>query len=91
MPGGKFGLDGSSGATILPIGKVWRSLYSSAQQFTATAQTELRQERQRANERLEALERKLKDFQQASEASQPHSQRGSAAISHRHKPALSGQ
>jgi len=61
------------GAILGAVGLVltsW-SLYSSAQQFTATAQIELRQERQRSDNRLERLERRLKEAEQASEPGVP--------------------
>ena len=58
------------GAIAGAIGLVYTSwsLYSSAQQFTAAAQTELRQERQRSNDRIEMLERKLKEAEASIEA-----------------------
>jgi deoxycytidine triphosphate deaminase len=66
------------GAILGAVGLIlttW-SLYSSAQQFTATAQTELRQERQRTSDRLETLERGLKDAQRALEVGKRRAQEG---------------
>lgn len=60
----------SAGAAAAAVGLVltsW-SLYNGVQQFTAAAQTELRQERQRTAERLETLERRLRDAEQSTSA-----------------------
>lgn len=60
----------SVGGVVAALGLVYASwsLYQGAQQFTAAAQTELRQERQRTAERIEALERRLSNAEQSTPA-----------------------
>lgn len=60
-----FGIGGVVAAVGLVLTS-W-SLYISAQQFTAAAQAELRQERQKTNDRIELIELRLKNAGESTE------------------------